>query len=982
VKNRGNTYFDKFTFNWDCDELRLEAAAVKLRPKTLALLRVLLQRPGELIGKEELTRLVWPGLAVTDVVLNVCVAELRRALGDAAAQPRFLETVHRRGFRFIAPVSAEPPAGTPETNVDDIAGDHVLVGRHNELNVLWQSWQRARAGQLQVVIVSGDAGIGKTALLDRFVVELRGEPFVGRGQCLDLNAAAEPFLPVLEALQAVCNGPDGERVVELVRRHAPSWQRHLSGVAAAGDSLPGERGHESMVRELIAALNAITQAMPLILVLEDLHWSDPSTVDLVAALAQTRAGARLLVIGSVRPADAILQGHPRRLLRLAAVARDRVRELQLELLGEDSVRQYLERRLADAETAAALAPHIAARTDGSPLFMVAVVDHLIDDAILQRTGEGWRANRPLARVADEIPPSVTRLLREQIATFAARERAVLEAACVAGPSFASQAVAAGTERTLPDTEVLCAGLAERRFFVDCGPIGWPDGSVGQGYRFRHMIYHQVVDGLLTSGYRQALHLRIGTRLETGYGDRTDDAAGELAVHFGAAADHAKAFKYRKVASKRAIERGAYKEAIDHMRLAYAALRHLPAGDKRDRDELRLLVHLAPLAIAVHGVADPEAAPLAARMHDLMRRTDQQLTQFGSFSTLAVVWRMRGEIEIADAMAREMLRLAEEIGVETLQIAAHHVLGGNRFHCADFEPCRDHFERVLAIIDRRDDIDGNMVLELAAASSRCQLAVARLLGGQADAARRAVALARARHGNSEFSGVRAMLNVLAAWTFVVLREIDDVEELVTSPAVVDCDPPLPLWSSVGRMIRGWMLVQRCRVEAGLAEIESGYAEYVASQGESSTFDYQMLRADAYLTAGRRGDAMRVVDEGMETLARYKQSYFAAEMYRIRGELLAAKPSSDAPAAEACWREGLALARRQKAVAFELRLALSLAPLMIADGREAEGRRLLQPLLESAARGGETADVAAARRLLASSGRDRSSEGSTAPPLQTS
>jgi len=831
----GTCHFLSYSFDWDRDELRRDGAPIKLRPKTLSLLRTFLQRPGEVLAKNELTRIVWPGVIVTDVVLNVCVTELRRALGDEAKQPRCLATVHRRGFRFIAPITR--PGAEADLTADSGKAD-IFVGRRAELETLLQCWRRSRAGQFQLVIVSGDTGIGKTALVNRFFGELAGESqglIVGRGHCLDLHAAADPFLPVIDALQSIRIAQGGDQLTELIRQHAPSWQAHLlpTNNGTEAGTVARDHGHGPMVRELIALLNAMTEEMPVVLALQDLHWSDPSTIDLVVALAQQRRLTRLLVIVTLRPADAILQGHPRRLLRLAAAANGRVREVQLELLGEDAVRHYLEQRLGDAEIAATLAPHLAARTDGSPLFMMALIDHLIDEEILERVGDGWRLTRPLIDIAEHIPPSVTRLLREQIAEFDTRERRALEAACIAGPSFTSPVL------------------------------------------------------------------------------------------------------------------------------------RLPPGETRDRDELGLLTYLGPLLIAARGVADGEAATLAARMRALARRTDQQWAQLASYARSTVIWRTRGEIEIADAIAHEVLALAQELGEETLLLSAHFLLGGNRFHCADLDSARRHFEATLDIADRRDEVRGSMVLEGIAASARCQLAVALLLRGEADAGRDALEAALARHAGSEFAVVKATLNVLAAWVCVLLRDVDRVLALVDP--VVDGQPPVALWTAVAQVMRGWARVQRGRTEAGLADVETGFAHYLKSQGEASSFDYQVLRAEALLMAGQRGEAMRVVNEGMETLARYKQMYFAPEMYRIRGELLAAEPVRAIKAADECWQEGLALARSQRSAAFEVRLGSLLARSMMSAGWDDAAGELLQPLLASVERGGETADVVEGRRLLIAMGR---------------
>jgi len=302
-----------------------------------------------------------------------------------------------------------------------------------------------------------------------------------------------------------------------------------------------------------------------------------------------------------------------------------------------------------------------------------------------------------------------------------------------------------------------------------------------------------------------------------------------------------------------------------------------------------------------------------------------------------------------------------LGADTLLLSAHFLMGGNRFHCADFQESRLHFETTIEIADRCGDVAGNMILEGIVAAARCQLAVVLMLVGQADAAKAAAETAVERHGNSEHASVRAALGVLAAWVFVLRRELDRVDAVLGRTA--DYEPPMVLWNSIAQVMRGWVQVRRGRPEVGLGEIEAGFAEYIGSQGEGSTFDYQVLRADAYLRAGRHGEALRIVDIGMETLARYKQMYFAPEIYRIRGELLAAEPIRAAGAAEECWQEGLALARKHGAATFELRLGSLLARSMMNAGREVAARRLLRPLLARVEKGGETADVVLARQLLA-------------------
>lgn len=297
----------------DCTNERLwrGAEAVPLTPKAFAVLRYLMDHGGRLVTKTELLEAVWPDTHVTDAVLKVYVGEIRKALGDRAAAPRFIETRHRRGYRFIGRLESRPEPGAGER----ASGAHPLVGRDAALCRLRAALERASAGVRAIVFLTGEPGIGKTTLLDALLGEASARPGLraARGQCVEHFGAGEPYGPVLEALGRLCRGPGGNDVVAMLGRQAPTWLAQMPWLLEAEERAAIQHdtmgaSAERMLREMTEALEALTAESPLVLVLEDLHWADGATLDLVACIARRPEAARLLVITTYRPVEAILHG--------------------------------------------------------------------------------------------------------------------------------------------------------------------------------------------------------------------------------------------------------------------------------------------------------------------------------------------------------------------------------------------------------------------------------------------------------------------------------------------------------------------------------------------------------------------------------------------------------------------------------------------------------------------------------------------------
>jgi DNA-binding winged helix-turn-helix (wHTH) protein/tetratricopeptide (TPR) repeat protein len=581
--------FGEFSLDLTEERLRCDSEVVALTPKAFAVLRRLAEAGGHVVTKEELLRAGWPKTHVSDGVLKVIILEIRRALGDDSAAPRFIETVPHRGYRFIAPRTR--PARTAA--VVDVRT--ALVGREALLGKLDQHLQRADSGRRQVVFVSGEAGIGKTVLLDAFLRRVAAGPdwLIARGACLEHYGTAEAYLPILEAFGRLLREPGAEPVIHVLETHAPTWLlqlpwlEHRANREALHRELLGVT-KERMLREMAEALEALTATTPLVLVLEDLHWSDYSTLDLLGMLARRQEAARLLVVGSYRSVDVIVAGHPLRALIHELRVRRQCEDMALPFLREPHVAAYLAQRFGGHAFPATLARAVHQCTDGNPLFMVRVVDELVALRVLEREDDRWRLRRPVEEIAGAVPESLRQLVELQITRLQPEAQHLLEVASVLGSEFTVALLAAGLGQEILAVEDSCDQLARQgQFLAASGLFTRPDGTQVPRYRFTHSLYPTVLTDRVPAGRRMRLHQRIGEWLEQTYGVQAAAISTQLAWHFEKARDYQRAIRYLILTAENTVGRFAYGDAIrvlEHAR----SLVHQLAANARSTLEIQLL----------------------------------------------------------------------------------------------------------------------------------------------------------------------------------------------------------------------------------------------------------------------------------------------------------------------------------------------------------------------------------------------------------
>jgi DNA-binding winged helix-turn-helix (wHTH) protein/tetratricopeptide (TPR) repeat protein len=794
--------FGPFVLAGPLGPLRRGAEELKLAPKSLAVLWQLVTHAGQVMTRAALSRAVWPDVNVSDGALSFQIRELRAALDDDPQQARYIATVHRVGFRFVAAVSRARTALAPEST---------LVGREAELVLLDAAFLRALRGERQVVFVVGEAGIGKTRLCDAWLGRT-SEALVARGQCVEPYGASEAYLPLLDAFARATRGPDGALVSDVLAATAPTW---LALLRATQDATPPATP-ERMLREMAEALEALSRVRPVVLVLEDLHWSDEATRALITMVARRFEPARLVLVATSRTPPVGELG-----------AQRAVTLVNVGALTPEAVSRYVAERFGAAEPA--LARFVFARTEGHPLFMVQVADYL--------------AEHGTSRLDAFVPRALSALIEQQLERVTDDERLLLECASVAGAEVHVAVVASALERDASAVEAAFEALARRHHIVDeRGVVALPGGLSGV-YGFRHALYQTVLYERIGAARRARIHLAVGLGLERAWRDRAREVAAELAEHFERARDVVRAVHHHVNAAARSLERSAPQQALARLQGALPLLASWPDGPERARAELTLRAQLAEAATLTRGYAAPEVQDAWSRVLTLAAPDDP--------GALAALWGLalshlvRASFAPARALGDELLRRAEELAAVPMQLAAHLALGASAFFSGDLAAAAPSFERALRI-EVPEPARGLRVEALATSAWWCWR-----LGEVTEAARRSAAaleLARAsRQPNSV--GVAlfrdAVLRRLAGES--ARTRIDELLALARREGLVH-------WEMAGLVLDGAQHIDDGGGPEWLAAIRRGIdARDAMGVGLGASYD-RLVLARAHLKLGQRAEGL--------------------------------------------------------------------------------------------------------------------------------
>ena len=982
--------FGRFRFDAKNERLEDELGPIRLNPKAFAVLAMLIERRGQLVVKEDLLDAVWRDTHVADGVLKVSVAEIRAALGDSAAQPRFIETVHRRGYRFIAsaaevartdwvrsPIVSASLIAWPAGGSPALRSSTAMVGRARETRQLEQQLARALGGDRQVVFVTGEPGAGKTTLLEHFVIEAAGRQIllVTGGQSLELFGAPEPYAPMLDAVSRLVRDCPAAR--PLLRRYAPTcfaqlpWLVEDADRDGLGRELIGAAG-ERMLREMAEFVDILSAEAPLVLVLEDLHWSDSATLDLVSLLASRREPARVLLVASHRPGELAFGPHPLRAVVSKLIARGEASEIALDDLDAAAAGEYLIRRFPGHRFPVELADLLSARADGNPLFMVTLVDHLVAcGAIPGRQGHA-EAIRGVRDALLAVPETVRMLIDSQLERLPRRDRELLEGASLVGLEFSAAAAAAGANRSITDAERSCEVLGEAGTLVRRNAVAeWPDGTVSGCYTFRHALHREVLAAAVSPARRREAQLGVGRALERAYAERAVELAAELAFHFEVGGDRVRAAHFHRLAAETAARRFSFVEAERHLDKALELLGEVPPSRQREHEEFLLQSALGPVRRATRGDGAPEVERAYARALELAGETSPA----AAFPILWGLWNVsfvRAELGRALELAERNRSIAEASGDPVLRLEAHQALWATHFFRGDWEAMRRHLDQGEPLYDPADrpryaDYRHDPKASALGLRSHELWAIGRI-----DEALAVVrqAVAHARTVGEPMSIALAM--TYSAWVRLFRREPEACRE--EAEALIDyaSEQFLRFCTPFGLQLRGWALVELAEIEAGIADLEQSL-ELADAMGTRQGRSHQYANlAYAYSRAGRFAEARELIERSKAFMAATGERYDEPDVLRLDAELTLAS-AGGAKRADPATREqaegllhfAIESARSQGSRTLELRAATARARLL--QGREGAepARAQLRELLGVFAEGHATQDLREATELVAGS-----------------
>jgi DNA-binding winged helix-turn-helix (wHTH) protein/tetratricopeptide (TPR) repeat protein len=956
-----DTVYEFGPFRLDVHERRLlnGKAPLPLRAKVFDTLCVLVERAGKLIATDELMDAVWPDAAVEVGNLAHNIAVLRKVLGERTGGPKYIETVSGKGYRFVAQVTMHQDH-IPARPANSRRGE--LVAREQELDDIDEVLNDVAAGRRRTLCINGETGIGKTLLLNALTEQALARGFrCGQGQCLEGLGEGEPYMPVLEAISQLSSGPDGERAASVLRRMAPTWVAHLPALSDGTADLSKQTlgaTKERMLREVAEALEALSADTPILLAIEDLHWSDASTIQLMNMMALRITPARILVAGTYRPHEGENRGASVHAMTQQLKLRGVCREIPLRALDDEGVRRLVELRLPGAVLTKDAVAVTRERTEGIPLFVEAVIDHWKSQGLLTRASGEWKLTQTACDLGCGVPESLRSTIIWKIDSLSQECRDLLAAGSVSGIEFSAGAVAAAMEATVSEAERRLDELGKKgNLIVQAAPIAWPDGTIAQGYRFVHSLYQEVVYDRIPAGQRARLHRSIGDWLERSYGPSAQGKAAELAYHFERAGDPARALPHLLAAAKQALRRSALREGIQLARRGLNLLASLP----EDRDMLSLALGfealLAPALVSVEGFASVDAERAYGDAVDLGNRlgqTDLLLTlMFGQ----AAMYELRGDFERSDRVLEQRLTLAGCYGHSGVIVSSDTLMACSLFHQGRFRGALEHADRGSSAYDPNEHL--TLIApygETPGPACHEWGALATWFLGYPDRALQRIenAIEIARKPDHAFSFASAL--VRAGLVHQLRREPESTRRVAAEASRI-AETQGYLWvAATAVALNGWVNA----LEADFSELRRGLEMLAAMGAHLDRPFFLCLLAETLANHGDTAAACDAIAEAFSYLGKARSHFYEAELHRVRARIESRANRLDQ--AEAMLREGLRVALEQQAKSLELRAAMDLYAIRRRRGEGSQAASELAEVYGWFSEGFDTEDLRAARSIL--------------------
>ena len=890
---------------------------------------------------------------------TVVIAEATRKLLGNLFELRDLGPKDLKGITGPARAWAALRASSVEGRFEALHGSGLteLVGREEELELLLRRWAKAKAGEGQVVLLSGEAGIGKSRLTAALLERLATEPHTRLRYFCSPQHTDSAFYPIIGQMERAAGLTHDDtppaKLDKLDLLLAPtSTSKQEAALFAEMLSLPNDGRYPALdlpppqrrqrtLEALIAQIEALTRSAPVLMIFEDAHWTDPTSLEVFGRAVDRIRTLRVLLIVTYRP-----EFEP------PWIGRPHVTALTINRWAERDIDAMIDGVVGNKHLPASVRQDIIERSDGIPLFVEEMTKAVLE-AANEGTAERVVAVIPSPSVA--VPASLHASLMARLDRLGpAKELAQIGAAIGREFSHGLMAAVAGK----PEAEVqpaldrlVAAGLLFRQ--------GSPPHAT---YLFKHALVQDAAYGTLLRGPRQELHARIAAATETGMPERVEREPELLAYHYAEAGQPDTAAGYWLAAGRLAARRSANSEAVAHLRRGIAAVRGLPETVERNHLELALQLALGPALVSSRGFGDAEASTGYQRAAELARRLGDDRDRFAATWGLWITIRAKSasdHMRLRLQYLGEMVEAAERTGDAELLLQAHHSSWSTRIWNGEFASASEHVRSGLALYDPERHRHHALMYggHDPGVCGNGQGAVALWALGWPD---RAVQSARESIVLGEtLDHLPSLLHSLwfATSVYFLRRQAADVLACSARLLALGSEHGLKLYEAIGGVFHGWALIQQLDAQAGLAELRAAVATY-ATTARVNLDLYRAILAEAELRAGNFEEGTAVLIQG----ERSTDEWWRAGYLRLRGDLLLRGPNDDRGAAERLYRQAISVAAGQQAKSLELRAATSLAMLLGEQGRRSEGYAVLAPVYAWFTEGFGTLDLKEAKALL--------------------
>ena len=877
----------------------------------------------------------------------------------------------------VVGTSVEPDAFSGERIVTPFppvlsVAPRIVVAREKEAAELMASFSTSISEQGLLHAVVGEAGLGKTSLVESFlrgVVRRADAAHVSTGRCSERLAGTEAYLPILEALESLLAGRYGIAVARAMRELAPAWFVRVnpsSNPTGAGATLETRGGSsEQMKRQLGALFLELTRSGPLVLVLEDVHWADASTVDLISYLGDRFDTLRMLILVTYRPSDLQLAKHPFIDAKLNLEGRGAVRETQLTAFDREGLDAYLDSVYPNNEFSKEFVDLLHARTEGTPLFVVDLMRQLVHRRVIAERDDVWRLEQSVESLEAELPQSIRSVIQRTIDRLDKSDRSLLVAASVQGIEFDSAIIAAAIEMDSEEVEERLDRL-ERVYsivrLVDERVLARRTPSLR--YRFAHILYQNTLHRTLRATRRTTLSASVAAVMEQYYGADASYAS-ELAVLHDAAREFEPAAKSFLTAARTATKVFASKEAIMLARRGLKALESVPESIDRDRLELQLLVTLGVPLTDRLGYASEEVEQVYSRARDLCSTVSDTPTLLPVLHGLYRFYIVRGQLHTARDIVQQLIKVAEETGNANQIFIARAAMGPILVHLGEIETAAGHLETFTGSYDPSTQLGER--LAYGAFMPGAWLALAQWLLGRPEEALETNRIAREFAARQQNPFAVAYGESLAAWLNQYRGDATMVRKHADAAIDLARTHDFAQWRAIGTMFSAWSVAALDDPEAGRTMLARGIEGFRRTGSELNLPHFLSLLADAHLRAGDPQAGLAVIEEALATAAKNDDRVWEPELHRLKGELLLRLGDfrdgvSAREGSEAAFRTAIDVATRQKSRSLELRAAASLARLLAQGDKRTEAIEILSAAVDRFPSGSRSAELDEARKMI--------------------